>query len=153
MNINPKEDGITHINIYSKGKTKIGRFLSNFSNFDFVCEDGEFSSIEGYWYWLSTKDDRLRKLSGWQAKQLGRELRGDDWNESDEFKRKILFAIKIKLDSCVNELSKINIPIKHYYVYGRGDNEIVVEPKNGVWILDFINNYIEEIRNGTNSNT
>jgi hypothetical protein len=50
--IDPKKDGIEHINIYSKGRTALGIFLSNFTQCDLETEDGEFSSIEGYWYWL-----------------------------------------------------------------------------------------------------
>ena len=44
-------DGMTHINVYSKGKTEIGRWLSNFaySPID-LGNEGYFSSIEGYWY-------------------------------------------------------------------------------------------------------
>lgn len=38
--INPEEDGITHINIYSKGKTDLGRMLSNFAKFPIETVDG-----------------------------------------------------------------------------------------------------------------
>ena len=147
--INPNEDGITHTNIYSKGKTELGRFLSNFTYFPFTCEDGDFNSVEGYWYWLSTGDDRLRKLDGWEAKKLGRELRGEDWNDSDEFKRKITAAIKIKLDYAKNELSTIRFPLKHYYVFrkcGREIEEIVNEPFSGRWIIEYIESYIKGLK-------
>lgn len=30
--INPLEDGITHINVYSKGATELGRLLTNFAH-------------------------------------------------------------------------------------------------------------------------
>ena len=36
----PKDDGITHINIYSQGKTQLGRFLSNFEPSPIETEDG-----------------------------------------------------------------------------------------------------------------
>lgn len=40
-------DGIDHINIYSKGKTTLGRMLSNFACTPFTHpEDGKFASIE-----------------------------------------------------------------------------------------------------------
>ena len=29
--IDPSKDGIDHINIYSKGKTELGKYLSNFT--------------------------------------------------------------------------------------------------------------------------
>ncbi len=51
--IDYKKDGVDHINIYSKGKTSLGRFLSNFVQADIETEDGDFASVEGYWYWLT----------------------------------------------------------------------------------------------------
>lgn len=139
----PSEDGITHINIYSKGKTEIGRFASNFAFSPFECEDGKFDSIEGYWYWLTInpsnpRRDELRKLYGFEAKRIGRELRGKDWNSDEEFKKKICNAIKIKFESNLKmfELLKaINLPLTHYYVfYG-----VVKTVNNGEWILNFLN--------------
>lgn len=50
--IDPNKDGIDHINIYSKGKTALGKFLSNFTQCDVETKHGEFGSIEAYWYWL-----------------------------------------------------------------------------------------------------
>jgi hypothetical protein len=73
----PSEDGIGHINVYSKAKTKLGRELSNFSFSPFTHpEDGKFNSIEGYWYWLGCKQEKLRKVWGYAAKRLGREYGG-----------------------------------------------------------------------------
>lgn len=66
------EDGKDFINIYSKGKTSIGQWLSNFAHTPFKCEHGIFASIESYWYWLGCEDDDLRNLYGWQAKTEGR---------------------------------------------------------------------------------
>lgn len=135
--LDPRNDGVTHINIYSKGKTALGRALSNFAHFPFECEDGKFNSVEGYWYWLSTKDDRLRSLSGLEAKQVGRELRGDDWNNSEEFQAKIRGALRIKLDSMKEQLRMSTLKFVHYYVY----NGKVSQPKEGQWIVDFITEF------------
>lgn len=66
-------DGETHINIYSRGATEIGRWLSNFSYSPIVTEDGSFNSIEGYWYWIQTHNDSLRSLHGFSAKKIGKE--------------------------------------------------------------------------------
>lgn len=135
--INPDEDGITHINIYSKAKTELGRFLSNFTQCKLNTEDGPFVSIEGYWYWLSCKDDNLRELYGWKAKSYGREFGGTDWCDDDEFKRKILNAIEYKVrhsDEFYQEFVDSKLPFVHYYVY---DGK-VVEPKDGKWILNFL---------------
>jgi len=134
-----EEDGKTHINVYSKSKTELGRFLSNFSHSPIETEDGHFESIEGYWYWLSCKDDNLRKLYGWLAKDYGRKHQGVDWIEDSEFKRKIKEAIEKKIKSNEQMLTKLrntNLPLTHYYVYGTK----VIEVQNAQWILDIIEN-------------
>lgn len=136
------EDGITHINIYSKGKTLLGRLLSNFANTPFNHpEDGMFKSVEGYWYWLSCKDDRLRDVIGFDAKKLGRELRAPDWCKDPEFKRKVCLAIKSKLEQNPGILSLMkanSLPFAHYYVYG----DKVVEPEEGKWIIEYIESLV-----------
>lgn len=136
--IEAKDDGITHINIYSKGKTSLGRWLSNFQRYPFTHpEDGKFASVEGYWYWLSTKDDKLRDMHGFQAKDYGRKVGGKDWLDEDEFKDKIKWAIKYKIETWTNLKAlfiKTKLPLEHYYVYGGK----VVKPKEGKWILEFL---------------
>lgn len=135
--INPADDGVTHINIYSKGNTTLGRTLSNFAKTPFHCEDGHFESIEGYWYWLSCKNDELRKLYGYLAKKRGRELRGTDWPSDVGFKVKILNALQYKLDQNIfiqDLLKKSELPFEHYYVFG---DKIYDERSRNLWIIDF----------------
>ena len=52
----PSADGVTHINVYTKGKTELGRMLSNLHSSDTNIEiDGEvltFKTLEGFWYFL-----------------------------------------------------------------------------------------------------
>ena len=133
----PDMDGITHINIYSKGQTELGRFLSNFSYSPIMTEDGAFQSVEGYWYWLGLRHEGLRHLSGFQAKQFGKELRTYTtpyvMSEGD-FKRKIEMACRIKIQSNMKMLSLLvnsTLPFKHYYVM----NGRVMDAGYG-WILD-----------------
>jgi hypothetical protein len=135
-----EDDGVTHINIYSKAKTKLGLFLSNFTKHAIQTEDGPFQSIEGYWYWLSSKDDNLRRLYGWEAKKYGRSIKAKDWMDDEEFKRKICAAIREKvLDSFyVLNLATSTLPLVHYYAYG----DKIVEPEEGKWVIE----YIESLR-------
>lgn len=140
MILNPNADGLTHINVYSKGKTWLGRTLSNFAYCPIETIDGHFDSIEGYWYWLSCKDDVLRFLSGWRAKQYGRNAGGKDWIDSDDFKYKIKAAIDIKLlsiDGLLNELQNCHLPLKHYYVFN-GKVKIVSQSN---WIIGHLESY------------
>lgn len=141
---NPEKDGIDHINVYSKGKTELGQFLTNFSYSPINIEDGDgkFISIEGYWYWLSCKDDMLRNLHGWKAKEYGRKVNGLDWSSDYDFQKKILYAIDIKLRTnpvFLKKLVNCKLPLVHYYVYGNK----VVEPSDGQWILDHLSSYQE----------
>jgi len=141
--IRPSEDGITHINVYSKGKTDLGRFLSNFAYAPIETEDGHFDSIEGYWYWLSSKDDALRYKSGWEAKRYGRSINAKDWLDKDEFKDKIRNAIKIKLETHpdrLEELKQLQLPFTHYYVYG----DKVKNVPSAWWIVDYLESFKEK---------
>lgn len=137
MNYKPEDDGKTHINVYSKGLTELGQFLSNFADAPAQTPDGEFASIEGYWYWLSCRDDRLRKLSGWLAKSVGRRSKGKDWLKSTDFKERIKTAIRMKLEAYPDmyaELKACKLPLTHYYVYGP---KVTNVPK-AKWIIDYI---------------
>lgn len=126
----PINDGVDHINIYSRGKTELGMLLSNFACTSFVLpDDGKFTSVEGYWYWLLTgkQHDRLRHLCGFRAKQIGRELRTivanvDDAEASQqaEFQEKIKAAISAKLYQTSYLkflLLGSTLPFTHYYVF------------------------------------
>ena len=131
-------DGVTHINIYSQGKTSLGRDLSNFAATRIDTIDGVFASIEGYWYWLNTNDpDKkyLRVAVGGNAKSLGRSLKANDWNDEPVFKLKIWSAMLTKLllhPNILSEFKSNKLPYRHYYVYAGK----VQEPEGGKWIID-----------------
>ena len=145
----PAEEGKTHINAYSKSKTELGRLLSNFAYSPITLKtDGYFASIEAYWYWLicgpplynkpHPRRDELRKISGFRAKQLGRELADGDWREDEEFKQAIKRAIwkKLRTNRTLSDLLRISeLPITHYYCFGTPAK--VVIPERGQWIWDF----------------
>src|ERR1041384_4927148 len=106
MDYLPRDDGLTHLNVYSKAKTLLGRLLSNFANTPVdLGVDGCFKSIEGYWYWLGLKEsdplrDMLREAVGGAAKALGRKLRAPDWaigiGDDTNFREKIEYALRVK---------------------------------------------------------
>jgi hypothetical protein len=132
----PATDGIDHINVYSKGKTLLGRQLSNFSECNITIEhEGFFRTLEGYWYWLSTHDDRLRTCLGAEAKKLGRSLRGKESNETPDFVRRFRHALDLKLDGnpqLLKSLREKKLPLDHYYVlFGQPRR-----PTSGKWILE-----------------
>jgi hypothetical protein len=108
-------------------------------------------SLVGYWYWLLCPPgegrEKLRGLSGWKAKQVGRELRAPDYPSSGdlEFRRKICLAIDSKIERCprLKELLKNNtLPITHYYVYGG----LVRTAPGSDWVWEYYMKKAEELR-------
>lgn len=135
----PDTDGIDHINVYSKGRTLIGRMMSHFYDAPIELPAlGRFRTVEGLWYWLSCRDDRLRSTDGYNSKKLGRELRGRgaDWPRMEGFEQTILDATRWKVAQHVpifDELVKSQLPFKHYYVSRDGAFMYV---RNSDWLLE-----------------
>lgn len=136
--MSPETDGIDHVNVYSKGATRLGRLLSNFAPTPFHHPDlGYFSTVEGYWYYVMTGDERLRHCAGWEAKSLGKRLKAAREHPSvDELRS----AYKAKLAAHGDIWEMLNtstLPLKHYYVYG----DRVVEPKEWQWTVELWNEF------------
>ena len=158
MEINPLEDGVTHINVYSRGRTEIGQLCSNFAHTPFVHpEYGHFDTIEGFWYWLSLgkKFDEFRTLPGLQCKKLGKSIRKDlklmhmERPNIENFNDQIKQAITLKVNQnpkLVSLLKDIDLPLVHYYTYGNvleGPSKYkVVYPSQFNWIIE----HLESIR-------
>lgn len=151
MNYRPSRDGIDHVNVYSKGRTRLGKMLTNFYQHDTLTDDGWFKSIEGYWYWLLTPEEHpgresLRQVSDYRAKEVGKAIAYEtvtieDPTDTPQFRRKIRNAIWNKIASSpeLQSLMMANeLPYAHYYVYGRGATAKVVEPEGCEWLLRFI---------------
>lgn len=144
-----EEDGITHINIYSKGKTELGRLLSNFSKCDLSLPEGDFKSVEGYWYYLGKRDDRLKKSYGFAAKKLGDSLPDQTRLSQEEFQNKIKSAIiqKIIKNKRLYEMVINNkLKYEHYYVYGseKSPSNPKIIDAGYKWLVDFFNELTEE---------
>jgi len=149
----PSEDGVTHINVWSRAKTPMGRALSNFAHtpFDHPAY-GYFSSVEGFWYWLSTgkTNNLFRSLYGFKAKEAGRLVRKElDANGGvpivENFDAEIKKALLCKIEQ--NEelrraLKESDLPLTHYYVWGEEPNIKITTPEDFAWI----HQYIEELR-------
>lgn len=119
----PTNDGIDHINVYSKGKTGLGRGLSNWAEWRVTIEPhGSFLTLEGYWFWLQWRDDYLRDCSGYQAKGYN-ELRERALGKQhiEGFEDWIRRAMRLKIRQCqplLEGLAGSTLPLAHYYVYG-----------------------------------
>lgn len=141
--VTPSQDGITHINIYSEGKTELGRRLTNFSKNDFVHPVyGWFQSMEAFWYWCATghKFEHLRSKWGLDAKRAG-QCKPKQHNEN--FQTQIIEGMHCKLahwPDIYNLLLASTLPLTHYYVL----HYSVVGTKS----FDFLLDELELIRNG-----
>lgn len=139
--IDPKLDGVEHINIYSKGKTELGRLLTNFAHTPFVhAEYGSFVSVEGFWYWLRNgkQHEELRIMYGFKAKEYGKQFESIG---CATFQEDIKEAIRCKMRQNKNILKMLvdsSLPLEHYYWYGSIDNPKVYDLPQYKWITDEI---------------
>jgi hypothetical protein len=141
------DDGVTHLNIWSKARTELGQAASNFALTPFTHPDyGGFASIEALWYWLATgmQHNELRRLYGVSAKTAGKRLPRVEM-DSEKFQSIIEEAIRLKFEQTPG-LKKLLIdsllPFEHYFVYGH-DNDVIRDqrPRHG-WQTD----YLEHLR-------
>ena len=148
----PKNDGIDHINIYSKGKTELGRLLTNLAPVSFIhTEYGYFECMEAFWHWYLTgmKHDEIKRLNGFQAKKQGQKFRNDREDVgglTGNQKKELLFAIQCKLNQNIYILTLMKnseLPFAHYYFYGNEDNPKIVQLPQYHWQIE----YFEKVRN------
>lgn len=147
----PANDGVDHINIYSKSPCELGRLLSHFTHTPFTHPYfGPFYSMEGFWYFMRNGqvDDSLRYLSGVRAKLKGREM-SPKWYS--DFKEDIMAAnyIKVTENPKILELLKASEhPFDHYYLFSsRGGKEVVINARDCEWLVDGWNEIREAVKN------
>lgn len=137
--LDPDRDGIDHINCWSKGKTALGRLLSNFALTPFEHPQyGRFVSVEGFWYWAASgmQHEHFRRLYGHSAKQAGL-LTETVFRPESEFQDLIRDAIRLKIEQ--NEELKTafiasTLPFEHYFVYPGN----VVRKEKHRWQMDHL---------------
>jgi len=136
-------DGVTHINVYSHGKTELGRLLSNFAHTPFHHPTfGWFESMEGYWYWLGTgmQHDDLRRYWGYEAKRIGKMYERATFPNFEELIEEGLYYKLLWHPEIQELIVNSTLPFYHYYTYGGGAK--IIMPSNTEWLLDCL----EELR-------
>lgn len=127
-------DGITHVNVYSKSRSPLGRLLSNFAYTPVTIDGLLFESIESWWYWtkmnkinegslfpLFTPEqlDEIRVKIGADAKEFFRSLYKEDSSEFSPKKEELKMAYLSKLEHhphIKEMLLKNTLPLAHYYM-------------------------------------
>lgn len=136
--IDPAADGVDHINIYTRGRTWLGRRLSNLADVGFTHPQyGEFRTVEGFWYYARSgfQHEGLRNLSGFQAKTFGKNY---SVVHIENFLDLIKEAIRYKIlqnPELLRAFVKSDLPFEHYYTYG--NPPVVRVPKDHQWLNTF----------------
>lgn len=135
--MNPLEDGTKHVNISYQAKTPLGRMLSPPHPASFkLPEEGTFSSVGGYWYWLLFEPSpKHRSLSGEDVFVTNPNSEAQKQVKSQEFQQKILRATwhKIRQNNRIFWRFEQNIlPYRRYYV---GESDIY-KPADAEWLCD-----------------
>jgi len=162
-------DGVTHVNIYSKSKTKLGRSLSHFSNFSFEINNMKFENFEGYYFYILLKeyfkkfDYKVPKyfttfLQTYQGSEIRKtvlefiKINKIKQNElikiknSEIFKSQIIQGLKERLKQnkiLLQMLKENDLPFKHYYVYG----DKIIDKNDGFeYIIEFYNKVSKKLK-------
>jgi len=136
MELTPLEDGVTHCNVYSRGKTRLGRLLTNPSPLGFEHPHfGYFDTAEGLHFFLKTGmiDYEYAKLSGFEARKKGKEdHKRYVHNPQFDHLMRIGWICKITQNRDLHYLVLDNkLPLVHYYFYGKEDNCKVIADTSG----------------------
>lgn len=133
-----EDDGITHINVYSRGVTTLGRGLSNLSECNIEHPYfGHFRTLEGLWFYMKTSfcEDQFRIIKGVAARELGKKIPSSIY---PLFNKMFKLGMLEKLDrnpQLQNQLLENELPLAHYYQYGGGKKIIPLDRHQ--WQLDF----------------
>lgn len=128
------DDGITHINVYSKSRCLLGRLLSNFAHTPFEIDGLSFMSVESWWYYFKMLNinnsmlfpifdeeqiTQVRNSIGKEAKNKFRELYKDDSKDFNPSPEEVRSVYLIKANSNLDVYSLLvnsKLPFTHYYV-------------------------------------
>lgn len=131
-------DGITHINVYSKGRTELGQRLAHWAHTPFVHPHyGSFNSMEAFWHWLKSanRPDELRLLWSNRARDMGRNL---PMRKSVPYFYEIINEanyLRIEQHARLKELFVDSVlPFDYYYLHGESA-PVLVRPMNYDWLV------------------
>jgi hypothetical protein len=134
---NPANDGTDHINVYTKGKTHLGRALCNPSDCNIEHPYfGHFRTLEGLWFYMKTGfvDDEFRLIKGLAAREKGKGMPSRHYGPfSKMFKLGMLEKLQ-RNPELQKELMENELPLAHYYVKGDGTP---IPLSRHQWQLDF----------------
>jgi hypothetical protein len=141
--IDPTQDGKTHINIWAKGATFIGKFLAPRTLCELSMPEGRFLCVSAYWYSLISKEDsRLSHVNGWETELLATQLSPLPKKQqlpATELQAKIKKALDQKLkwsEYWMGEFTESTLPFLQYHLDAEGN--VVDESKKYRWLLSHL---------------
>jgi hypothetical protein len=141
--IDPKEDGKTHINIWAKGATFIGKFLAPRTLCELNMPEGRFLCVAAYQYHLTCKEDsRLNRVHDWETELLATQLSPLPKKQqlpAAELQTKIKKALDQKLkwsEYWMEEFTESELPFLYYHFDTEGN--VIDESKKYRWLLNHL---------------
>lgn len=127
--LNPHNDGVKFINIYSKGKTSLGRKLTNMQMHEFMFDNIKFNSVEQAWhfYKFAGQPELAKQIlaipNSFDCLKFARANRTEDTTAkalSFGFKLLMEDVIRTRIETdedLTNMLRNSWLPFEHYYAY------------------------------------
>lgn len=130
--ITPANDGVDHVNVYSKGQTELGRLLSHYSAVGFELDGRRYASVESFWMvtrmtsanqaaeiYSAIEISTAASLPGYKAKEFLRGLGRDSGQPPSESQLRRAYEARFAAMPRLKELLiQCDLPLAHYYVYG-----------------------------------
>lgn len=135
--LSKQEDGVSHININFFCETELGKLMSNPAHTPFKIKRNTFKSLEGYWFWLLTKEEQLKNLYGMKAKKIGQEFLKNKNVKIDNFNELIINACHEKVEQnpkLKKLLIQSHLPFEYYHF--NNDKELVNLKEKYSWLVN-----------------
>ena len=146
-------DGVTEINCSSRGRTELGCLLSTFGMPDDLqyirTPHGLFKTIEGYWHYLGSQYEGLRRMSGYQAHQWA-QANPNQFTRmpTEKFNYYIEQAVRYKIDhsAYLQHLLSVNdLPFVYYHI----SKGVAAESYGYNFFIELLNKISVEIKEKT----
>lgn len=136
----PLEDNVSHINVYTKGKSLLGRLLTNLAYTPFTHPlYGPVVCVEAIWFYLSTGRQYPEFLTygGFEAKSRGKEFPRVELATFQDEIRLAMIAKLMATPDLQSLLKNSTLPFEHYYFYGTPENAKVINMPSHNWQLEY----------------
>lgn len=154
-----EQDGVTHILIDNRGRTRLGQLMSPLAHTPFVHPVfGPFNSMEGFWAYLRSQsvNDKLRYVHGMAARHQNRNL---ETRYVKYFQEIILEATIMKIEQNPELLELVkgcDLPFETYYIFSGADKystNVKVNTKSAPWLVPAMEEARRHIKLGTRPKT